>query len=103
MRKLVLGMGCAAAVALAGCARVQTLPQQTTAQKTAIAMCATAGSAAQAINVAAPKLDAKAHALLKKMQPYCTSSSPDVAITKAQADAYEALIALAAPYLGSAK
>ena len=70
------------AATMAGCAG---LPQN--ADKAAISTCATAGAYGQAISKVYPQLDAKTHANLEILAPYCTASTPGAAMTAAETNA----------------
>lgn len=93
-----------AVVILSGCNLATNPATQPTATKSATAICATAGAALQAMVVAGAqgaltKLKSEAEIL----EPVCTAPSASKGITKAQADAYTAIISAAAPYLGVTK
>ncbi len=88
---------------LTGCASLAAVPTSSTAGKAAGSVCATAGAAMSSIALAAPQLDAQAQALHVKLQPYCDAGNPTAALTSAEMEAYTALIALAAPYMGGGK
>ena len=92
------------AVIASGCSATTPISTLPTAQKTAGAICATAGAALQSMVVAgasgalqAIKPDAKV------LEPICESKTPTGAVTAAQSAAYEKIIAAAAPYIGGGK
>ncbi len=88
-----------AALALGGCATLESLPQNTTAAKTAGSVCATAGAAFQAIKLDLPDKLPQARKAYTILEPYCTAATPGAAMTAAEAKAYQEIVTLAAPYL----
>ena len=84
---------------MAGCAA--NMPAQPTTQKTMGAICATAGAAGQALSVSADKAtNQKALPYLEALLAPCKTATPTAAATSAESEAFNKLMAIAAPYMG---